>query len=61
VGPVISGLSPVSLPRIARAEDLVVGAGRVAKDAMKDTVWETQSWKPGLWWRYIWMMLDENI
>jgi len=26
------------LPMIARAEDLVVGAGRVAKDAMKDTV-----------------------
>ena len=26
-------------PRIARAEDLVVGAGRVAKDAMKDTAW----------------------
>eukprot|EP00435_Cladocopium_sp_Y103_P069766 s719_g33.t3 len=26
------------LPMIARAEDLVAGAGRVAKDAMKDTV-----------------------
>jgi hypothetical protein len=74
----------LELPRIARAEDLVVGAGRVAKDAMKDTARETQSWnqlrvspdvfcprqsgrrfggedkEAGLWWRYIWMMLDEN-
>ena len=62
----------------------MVGAGRVAKDAMKDTARETQSWnqlretgdvfcprqsgrrfggedkEAGLWWRYIWMMLDEN-
>ena len=28
--------------RIARAEDLVAGAGRVAKDAVKDTVGKTQ-------------------
>lgn len=40
-GPPRRGGSPRRIFRIARAEDLVAGAGRVAKGAVKDTVGES--------------------